>query len=48
VTPEAQATLKALLESHAESAASSLAKQMLGDWEKQAKAFVRLTPKPQV
>jgi glutamate synthase (ferredoxin) len=44
---EAQDGLRTLLETHAERASSGLAKSMLADWAKQAKAFVRLTPKPQ-
>ena len=47
VDSEAQAGLKALLELHAEQSASGLAKRMLADWETQARAFVRLSPKPQ-
>jgi glutamate synthase (ferredoxin) len=45
--PEAQDALRKLLELHARRSASSLAKRMLADWETQAQAFVRLTPKPQ-
>jgi glutamate synthase (NADPH/NADH) large chain len=44
---DGQASLRALLERHAEAANSSLAKAMLVDWENRAKAFVRLSPKPQ-
>ena len=40
--------LKALVRQHATEANSSLAQAMLADWESRAKAFVRLTPKPQV
>jgi glutamate synthase (NADPH/NADH) large chain len=45
--PDAQSSLKALLEVHALRSGSSLAKRMLADWESQAQPFVRLTPKPQ-
>jgi glutamate synthase (NADPH/NADH) large chain len=44
---DAQEALRKLLELHARRSASSLAKRMLADWENQAQAFVRLTPKPQ-
>ena len=44
----AQADLKSLLEDHVRESASSLGTAMLGDWEVQAKSFVRLWPKPQV
>jgi len=47
VPPEAQDSLKTLLEVHAERSLSGLAKAMLADWENKAQAFVRLTPKPQ-
>jgi glutamate synthase (ferredoxin) len=47
VDPEAQSSLKALLEVHARRSGSSLAKRMLADWETQAMPFVRLTPRPQ-
>jgi glutamate synthase (NADPH/NADH) large chain len=47
VSAEAQMSLRALLAVHAEKSESGLAKAMLGDWEKQAQAFVRLSPKPQ-
>ncbi|MHB1022066.1 MAG: glutamate synthase-related protein [Acidobacteriaceae bacterium] len=56
VTPEAfealdaaaQEKLRRLIEIHAEKSNSSLAKKLLADWPASAKAFVRLTPKPQV
>ena len=47
VPPESQDALKSLLELHAERSGSGLAKRMLAGWETQAKAFIRLTPKPQ-
>jgi glutamate synthase (NADPH/NADH) large chain len=43
----AQESLRELIEVHARRSASSLAKRMLADWESQALACVRLTPKPQ-
>ncbi len=46
--PEEQEMLRALIQRHAEEANSSLAQSMLADWENRAKAFLRLTPKPQV
>jgi glutamate synthase (NADPH/NADH) large chain len=48
IEPESQESLKALIEAHAEQSSSGLAKAMLADWPKQAAAFVRLTPVPQV
>ena len=39
--------LHSLLERHAAEANSSLAKAMLAGWDDRAKAFVKLTPKPQ-
>jgi glutamate synthase (NADPH/NADH) large chain len=55
VTPEpfgsvdeaSQASLRALLERHAEESESSLAKAMLAGWQTSAAPFVRLTPKVQ-
>jgi len=44
---EAQASLKALIETHVERSGSGLAQTMLANWPMQAKAFVRLTPVPQ-
>jgi glutamate synthase (ferredoxin) len=43
-----QEVLRELVGRHAGEAASSLAESMLADWENRAKAFVRLSPKPQV
>ena len=40
--------LKSLLTRHAAEAESTLAQSMLADWENRARAFIRLTPKPQV
>ena len=48
IEPESQESLKALIEAHAEQSSSGLAKAMLADWSRQAAAFVRLTPVPQV
>ena len=48
VDPPSQEALKALLETHVQRSDSGLAKDMLADWPRQAEAFVRLTPKPQV
>ena len=45
---EDREVLRSLVARHAEEANSSLAQGMLADWENRAKAFVRLTPKPQV
>ncbi len=47
LSPEDQAGLMSLVARHADEASSSLAKSMLADWSAKAKAFVRLTPKPQ-
>jgi glutamate synthase (ferredoxin) len=44
---EAQASLRALIETHVERSGSGLAQAMLADWSKRAEAFVRLTPVPQ-
>ncbi len=43
-----QSALRAVIERHAQIAASGLAAAMLEDWASAAKGFVRLTPKPQV
>ena len=48
VDVEAQSALLALTQEHALESASSLAAAMLANWSEAAKAFVRLTPKPQV
>ncbi len=48
LTAEEQEQLRALVARHAEEASSSLAQGMLADWQNRAKAFVRLSPKPQV
>ena len=48
LTPEEQEPLRWLVARHAEEASSSLAAGMLADWQKRAKGFVRLAPKPQV
>jgi glutamate synthase (NADPH/NADH) large chain len=48
LTAEEQEPLRALVARHAEEASSSLAQGMLADWVNRAKAFVRLSPKPQV
>jgi glutamate synthase (NADPH/NADH) large chain len=48
LTAEEQEPLRALVARHAEEASSSLAQGMLADWANRAKAFVRLSPKPQV
>ena len=45
---EAQEQLRKLIVKHAEHSESSLAMSMLADWPAKAKAFVRLSPKPQV
>ncbi len=47
LAPEDQDSLKTLVAQHADEAASSLAKSMLADWQKLAKPFIRLTPRPQ-
>jgi glutamate synthase (ferredoxin) len=47
VDSEAQVALRGLVEMHAEESGSELAKAMLVDWPNSARAFVRLTPKPQ-
>ena len=47
VDSEAQLALRGLVEMHAEESGSELAKAMLVDWPNSARAFVRLTPKPQ-
>jgi glutamate synthase (ferredoxin) len=44
---ESQERLRELIGRHAAEANSSLAQAMLADWETRAKAFVRLSPKPQ-
>jgi glutamate synthase (NADPH/NADH) large chain len=48
LTAEEQEPLRALVARHAEEASSSLAQGMLADWANRARAFVRLSPKPQV
>jgi glutamate synthase (ferredoxin) len=48
VDADSQASLKALLEQHAERSESSLTKAMLADWAAKSAPFVRLTPRPQV
>ncbi|MBS1798640.1 MAG: glutamate synthase large subunit [Acidobacteria bacterium] len=48
VDPESQEFLKHLLEEHSALADSGLAKTMLAGWATYSKAFVKLTPKPQV
>jgi glutamate synthase (NADPH/NADH) large chain len=48
VDAEAQEQLRLLIERHVERSESGLGKSMLADWPKQAGAFVRLTPVPQV
>ena len=40
--------LRSLIERHAAESASSLAADMLADWEMRSSAFLRLTPRPQV
>jgi glutamate synthase (NADPH/NADH) large chain len=45
--PEDRAGLMSLVARHADEASSSLAKTMLAEWPVKAKAFIRLTPKPQ-
>ncbi len=45
---EAQERLRALIERHAEQSGSSKAKALLEDWPAGAKAFVMLSPKPQI
>jgi glutamate synthase (ferredoxin) len=47
VDPEAQESLRGLIERHREQSGSGLAQTMLEDWPRSAGAFVRLTPKPQ-
>ncbi len=47
VEPEAQESLRALIEEHVSVSDSSLAKWMLADWATESKAFVRLNLKPQ-
>jgi glutamate synthase (ferredoxin) len=47
VDPEAQESLRELIEVHGERSGSGLARRMLADWPASAGAFVRLTPKPQ-
>jgi glutamate synthase (NADPH/NADH) large chain len=47
VDPDAQDTLKALLEIHARRSASTLSARVLAGWETQAQPFLRLTPRPQ-
>ncbi|HEY6376970.1 MAG TPA: glutamate synthase-related protein, partial [Edaphobacter sp.] len=47
VNAESQESLRALIEMHVEHSGSGLAKAMLADWTNAAKAFVRLSPKPQ-
>jgi glutamate synthase (ferredoxin) len=47
VDGEAQEALRGLVRMHAEESGSELAKAMLVDWPNSARAFVRLTPKPQ-
>ena len=44
---DVQENLKTLIEEHVALSDSGLAKAMLADWEMSAKAFVRLSPKPQ-
>jgi glutamate synthase (NADPH/NADH) large chain len=48
VDAESRENLKALIEEHTALSDSGLAKAMLADWENSSKAFVRLSPKPQV
>jgi glutamate synthase (ferredoxin) len=48
VDAAAQESLRALIEAHVAESESGLGKTMLADWERQAAAFVRLTPKVQV
>jgi len=48
IDPESQEALRSLIAAHAEESSSGLAKAMLADWPRQAAAFVRLTPVPQV
>ena len=45
--PEAQASLRSLLEEHATKSESSLAMQLLRDWSEHSHNFVQLTPRPQ-
>ncbi len=47
VDAEAQEGLRGLIERHAERSGSGLARAMLADWPACARAFVRLSPKPQ-
>jgi glutamate synthase (NADPH/NADH) large chain len=47
VDQSAQEDLKALIEEHIAHSDSSLGRSMLADWSTSAKAFVRLSPKPQ-
>jgi glutamate synthase (ferredoxin) len=47
VDPEAQESLRQLIEMHRQQSGSGLAGAMLADWSKSAAAFVRLSPKPQ-
>jgi glutamate synthase (NADPH/NADH) large chain len=47
VCPEAQDSLRGLIETHRQESGSGLAQAMLVDWPKSAAAFVQLTPKPQ-
>ena len=44
----AQSSLRALVERHANDAASILARSLLASWSHSAAAFLRLSPKPQV
>jgi glutamate synthase (ferredoxin) len=48
VNTDSQAKLRELIETHVERSGSGLGQAMLADWSKQAEAFVRLTPVPQV
>jgi glutamate synthase (NADPH/NADH) large chain len=48
VDEDSRGSLKALIEEHVALSESGLAKAMLADWSTSAKAFVRLSPKPQV
>ena len=48
VEAESQQALRLLVERHVAESGSGLGAAMLADWENAAKAFVRLTPRPQV
>jgi len=48
IEEESKESLKALIEEHVALSDSGLAKAMLDDWANSSKAFIRLSPKPQV